>query len=141
MRNLIIYLYKNNLQAKIVFVGENKYRMMEILENFVETLNELVEERGVKQKDLAKAIGMPPASVCRYMRGMVIPTPSVLTAIADYFHCSTDFLVGFEKQHDATDFKPRPPFSQRLKFLLEHYGYNAYAFCKKSDISDSCFYS
>lgn len=114
---------------------------MKYLTDFQETLKELLIITDKKQKELAAAIGMPPASVCRYLSGESIPTIDVLVKIADYFQCSTDFLLGFEKQNDAKTFQPCPHFCERLRFLLQHFHETGYSFCKGSEISDSCFYS
>lgn len=57
----------------------------------------LLEQRkalGLKQADMAKALGIPFRSYRRYESGESEPTVTTLCAIADYFRVSLDYLVG-----------------------------------------------
>lgn len=57
----------------------------------------LLEQRkalGLKQADMAKALGIPFRSYRRYESGESEPTVTTLCTMADYFHISLDELVG-----------------------------------------------
>lgn len=57
----------------------------------------LLEQRkalGLKQADMAKALGIPFRSYRRYESGESEPTVTTLCAIADYFQVSLDYLAG-----------------------------------------------
>ena len=55
-------------------------------------LFELMKE--VTQRELAEAIGVQVVSVQRFEYGSVRPSLDTLVAIADYFGCSVDYLLG-----------------------------------------------
>lgn len=51
------------------------------------------EKKGVKQADLAQAIGVAPTSVSYYESGKSIPSLDLAVQMADYFHVSMDYLL------------------------------------------------
>lgn len=61
---------------------------------FSEKFKALRELKGVKQCDVAKALGVSQATVNRYEQGVKEPGREVLVRIADYFDVSLDFLLG-----------------------------------------------
>lgn len=46
------------------------------------------------QKQVADGLGIPEQSYQRYEYGKVVPTATVLIALADFFDVSLDYLVG-----------------------------------------------
>lgn len=61
---------------------------------FRHRLQELRKERGLNQKDFAKAIGFSQSQISQWETGVNEPTASSLTVIADYFNVSVDYLLG-----------------------------------------------
>lgn len=61
---------------------------------FPERLRKLIASANVTQKQLANAVGVKPQSISQYLDGASCPSYAVLIAIADFFHVSTDYLVG-----------------------------------------------
>ena len=59
-----------------------------------ERLLSLKSERNLLQKDIAKALNLSLRSYQRYESGEREPTVSALTAMADYFNVSLDYLTG-----------------------------------------------
>ena len=57
-------------------------------------LANLMTERGMKQVDLAKAIGCSPVAVNRYLHGGRVPRPGLLARIAVVLDTTTDYLMG-----------------------------------------------
>ncbi|EHI98101.1 helix-turn-helix domain protein [Clostridium sp. DL-VIII] len=57
-------------------------------------LKELREEKGLLGKDFAKIMSVEPATVTNWEKGNRFPKDDVLIKIADYFDCSTDYLLG-----------------------------------------------
>ena len=57
-------------------------------------LRELREEKGLLGKDFAKIMSVEPATVTNWEKGNRFPKDDVLVKIADYFDCSTDYLLG-----------------------------------------------
>ena len=62
----------------------------------MERLKELRQERGLSQTELAKAIDTAQPNITRWENGINDPTSTQLTKLADFFGCSTDFLLGRE---------------------------------------------
>ena len=59
-----------------------------------ERLVQLREERNILQKDVAKDIGMSIVGYQRYEYGTRKPDSDIIIKLADYFRCSTDYLLG-----------------------------------------------
>lgn len=108
---------------------------------FAERLEELISESGLNKKEFASKAGLTPSEVSKYLTGECSPTLKSLIKTADFCNCTTDYVLGLENEKYAISFKPVPPFSERLKHLLPHFGYSGYSFCKQaSKISASCYY-
>nr|WP_207716136.1 helix-turn-helix transcriptional regulator [Clostridium beijerinckii] len=71
----------------IVYGGDN-------VSKFPIRLKELREEKGLLGKDFAKIMSVEPATVTNWEKGNRFPKDDVLIKIADYFDCSTDYLLG-----------------------------------------------
>ena len=76
----------------------------------------LVTDRDVTQKKLAKHIGITPAKMSNYLTEKNEMLCRVIVGIADYFHVSTDYLLGLTNE-------PEPPMhiSKEEKALVETY--------------------
>ena len=61
---------------------------------FSERVKELRKEAGLKQSDLASALGTTQRKVSYWEIGKIEPDLQTLCKIADYFKVSTDYLVG-----------------------------------------------
>lgn len=57
-------------------------------------LRELLENHGITQKKLAHKLNLNPSTLGNYVRGLRQPDFDTLTMFADYFHVSTDYLLG-----------------------------------------------
>ena len=57
-------------------------------------LRELREERGLSQTQLAKALNYTQAAIAHWEGGTRTPNIDCLIAIAKFFDCSLDYLVG-----------------------------------------------
>lgn len=61
---------------------------------FGELLAELREDRKLTQKDLAKIIYVSPGTISNYENGVHYPDIEKLIVLADFFHVTTDYLLG-----------------------------------------------
>ena len=61
---------------------------------FGDMLAELRQDQRLTQRDLAEALHISNSSISAYERGERIPDICTLTALADYFQVTTDYLVG-----------------------------------------------
>lgn len=64
------------------------------MSTFPNRLKELREKRELLGKDLAKIMSVEPATITNWEKGNRFPKDDVLVKIADYFDCSTDYLLG-----------------------------------------------
>lgn len=114
------------------------------LSKFAETLETLIFEHNNKEKldgkTLANHLGVAPPTITRYLNAKRAPTVKNLVMLADYFNCTTDFLLGRENENYAKSFKACPPFSQQFVKLLDHYGYNCLTFSNEANIHQSRVY-
>lgn len=113
------------------------------LSKFAETLDNLIFEHNNKEKldgkTLASHLGVAAPTITRYLTAKRAPTINNLVLLADYFNCTTDFLLGRENENYAKNFKSCPQFSEQFKKLLTHYGYNCLTFAKATNIHQSRF--
>lgn len=68
---------------------------------FSERLKELRKAKGVTQKNVADAIGVAERGIRRYEAGDVTPGFDVITALAEYFKVSTDYMLGVVTNPDS----------------------------------------
>lgn len=71
---------------------------------------ELIEKSGTEQKKMAQYLGINPTSITDWKNGKTKSYMKCLDQIAEYFGVSTDYLLGKEPTHTATD--------DELKFAL-----------------------
>ena len=64
--------------------------------NFAQTLKILRKRKRLSQDDLGKALGTTKSAICKYEKAGIYPTCEGLCALADYFHVTTDQLLGRE---------------------------------------------
>ena len=113
---------------------------MNNLSTFTETLNDLMLENNINASDLAKALGLGTSTLSRYTRGERLPNIKCLIKLADYFKCSTDYLLGLEDDNYAQNFLPCPPFNERLSFLLNYFNRTSFSVYNNTNISEARFY-
>lgn len=110
------------------------------MSEFGERLGELIFENNLKQNEFAEKAGIKPSCVTVYLQGKGLPTVESLIKIADYFQCSTDFLLGYEEENKSIMFKACPPFSEQILFLKKHFKRTAYQIYHNTNISKTCYY-
>ena len=57
-------------------------------------IKELRQEKGLSQRELAKATGIKQANISRWEAGLVVPNINDVWTLANFFDCSIDYLVG-----------------------------------------------
>lgn len=86
--------------------------------NFVETLNELLEEINIPFTEFAEKINCDPHAVNNWKAGKFFPSYESLISLSAYFGKSIDYLFRFS---DDSEFKPSEnpiPFITRFKNLV-----------------------
>lgn len=110
------------------------------LSKFSESLAELMQERNLSVKELAKAVGVKSSNLYYYLRAERLPSVESIVALANYFACSTDFLLGLTEENVTETYRPCPPFSQQLEFLIEYFGVSTYKVYTQTNVSKARFF-
>ncbi len=115
---------------------------MGILSKLPERLKELMLEKGLNPPTLAKEVNIVSNLITRYLRGEHTPQFDNLIALADYFDCSVDFLLGLTEypKREGQIFKKAPPFSVQFRTAMKKCNVSQYALQKKTGISWSSFH-
>ncbi len=113
---------------------------MDNLSKFAETLDSLMFEQKITATQLAAAIDLDLATISRALRAQFTPSVNTLLKLADYFNCTTDYLLGREPENYVTIFQPCPPFSEQLIRLKKRFDCPWCHFYKIAHISASRFY-
>ena len=73
-----------------------------------EQLPQLRKSRGLTQDDLAEILGISLSSYQKYERDAISPSYETLCKIADFYHVTTDYLLGREPATDPFDMLQLP---------------------------------
>lgn len=68
---------------------------------FPDRLRQLRTESGLNKTQLAARTGINFYTVCAYERGERLPSVLPLCDLADYFHVTTDYLLGRTNRRDV----------------------------------------
>ena len=98
-------------------------------------------QAGLTPSDFAKSIGCGKGTVSRYLSEQKIPAVDLLIRMADFFECSTDYLLGREtEKYHRVFVKPCPTFQQRLPMLCKELKISKYRLQKQTGIAESAIY-
>lgn len=68
-------------------------------------LKKLRQKFDVTQNQLAEAIGVSQQSINKYENHNVQPDIETMIRMADFFHTSVDYLIGYSKPEDENEFR------------------------------------
>lgn len=63
-------------------------------------LAELISQRGLERKDLARDLQIERRTLDNYINEETLMTSDTIKRVANYFHVSTDYLLGVDELHD-----------------------------------------
>lgn len=109
---------------------------MDILSKLSERLKDLMNEAEIKTTALAESTKLEQSVISKFLRAERMPSAKTLVILADFFHCSTDYLLGLSDSLDEKTYKQRPPFSEQLNFLLVHYHISKYRLEKETKLTE-----
>ena len=61
-------------------------------------LKQLRKDHALTQADVAKSLNITRQGYANYENEVTNPTPAILIKLADFFECSTDYLIGRENE-------------------------------------------
>ena len=67
----------------------------------------------LSQKEVANSLNVSPAVISNYEKGERTPSVEMLMALARLYHCSTDYLLGFEKDNPSLLMFPCSPINRQ----------------------------
>ena len=123
---------QNILSKKVYF--------MDILSNLSDTLKELKELRGLTELSIAEGSGIPVSCISQYVRGKQAPYLDSLIKLADFLHCSVDYLLGKSDDGSEKICKACPPFAERLEELRKKKGLTSMQIYNAEGISKTSYY-
>ncbi|MBO5102573.1 MAG: helix-turn-helix transcriptional regulator, partial [Clostridia bacterium] len=110
------------------------------MDNFVDILRDLVNEKGLSLRKLEKESGISSNQYSRYLRG-AMPAVDCAIKMANYFNCSLDYLFGLTDKRNYTNYSnilgDWSVFLGRYKKLLENNKITHWKFCKNNGLSES----
>ena len=109
---------------------------MNILSKLSERLKDLMDEAELNTSALAGHTGISASVISRILSRERMPYYKTLITIADFFCCSTDYLVGKADDWSETSFKKCPQFNEQLDFLLKHFKISKYRLEKDASLKE-----
>ena len=89
-------------------------------------------------QELLEVIGK--TTVYEYLSGQKMPTLHNLVKLADYFGCSTDYLLGLEQEQTESTFQVCKPFHERFQEVLQYFAISRYRLEQMTGIAESALY-
>lgn len=86
---------------------------------FYERLKMLMDEKKITAKQLSKELHINKNSFTYWKKNGNIPKGNSLQALADYFNCSIDFLLGKTDEKTKQVIQNEQPVSDNLKLLIQ----------------------
>lgn len=78
------------------------------MEKFSDRLKELRAESGISMQELATAINVSNASVCKWENGIAEPKVDYILRLSNFFNCSTDYLLGKSDEYTFSKADDKP---------------------------------
>lgn len=66
------------------------------MDKFAERLYELREEAGLTMAELARAVGVSDATICKWEKGETSPMSYAVITLAQFFGVTADYLLGLD---------------------------------------------
>jgi len=83
-------------------------------------LSKILEQNGMKQKELADEIGTTEVTIHRYIKDKRVPRADTIVNIAKALHTTTDELLGLEKEQTNEEWLKSMNTEQLAEWLFEH---------------------
>lgn len=96
-------------------------------------ISELLEQRGISQRELADRVGVTEASMSRYINGGRTPKAPILVNIAKELHTTSDYLLG----HEVEDADPETEYYRTQRAVARNA--NKWSKKQKADLVNALF--
>ena len=92
--------------------------MEKYISNFVDILKDYMFQKDLSRAEFAKNINSYERCISRWLDGTNTPSLEYILRVADFLHCSVDYLLGRTQIEIFTPCNPTSSFSNRLKELI-----------------------
>ena len=107
---------------------------------FAERLSELIFDTKKTARGIANDAAIGKSTIYEYLSGTKMPTLGNLIKLADYFGCSTDYLLGLEEEQKNLTFQVCKPFPERFQEVLQYFAISRYRLEQITGIAESALY-
>ena len=107
------------------------------LSKFAERLSELMFDSQYNGHTLSEKLDCGYNTIYRYLQCERTPSVEMVVVLADFFNCSTDFLLGLEDENYTNKFDKCSIFTEIFVSLLDECQISQYYLEKKTAISHS----
>lgn len=76
--------------------------------------------KNLSQKEVASSVGVSASIISNYESSERTPSVEILMALARLYHCSADYLLGFDKEENDS-FVDVSMLNKEQKKLLQHF--------------------
>jgi len=105
---------------------------------FSERLKELMFDHGeIKPQELADRIGVCAATISIWLRDVNMISLKNAVYLADFFHCSLDYLAGKTDRLETVTPRELPAFYEQLRKIMKKEGFTRYRIAKETSVKDS----
>ena len=117
------YKLRSVRRFNVLFVlkDDNNYGeffMEKYISNFVDILKDYMLQKDLSRAEFAKNINSYERCISRWLDGTNTPSLEYILRVADFLHCSVDYLLGRTQIEIFTPCNPTSSFSNRLKELI-----------------------
>ena len=106
------------------------------MQNFGTHLKSLRKEKGMRQKDLADALGLAQTTIANYEQNTRFPNEETLKNISDFFNVSLDYLLG-RADYDQRETSVKPPINDMTTLDAIYKSYLAYVITGRKELAES----
>lgn len=111
------------------------------MKRFIERLKELMKDHNIDVSDLSKILQLPfDTPIYSWLNGEYYPTLDRLIAMANYFQCSLEYLLGRTENNSIEIFNTYPSFNDRFEEILKQKKKKKYHLIKEKICSSDTFF-
>ncbi|PWM72797.1 MAG: hypothetical protein DBX59_05795 [Bacillota bacterium] len=112
------------------------------MDKFPKILQDLINEKQITVKQLQEHLNLSNVSqIYMWLRGKKGINLDHAIALANYFDCSLDYLMGKKEFDDENlQFKPCPPFGEQLKKVLKEKNVSQYKLTRETNFKGGHIY-
>ena len=99
-----------------------------------------MEEQGLTQASLANILNIERSNISEFLSGKHTPSYEVFIGLLYQFNCSADYLLGCQELHTEEILHTVPPFSERLRYVLDFRGISQSKLIKEYHVPPASLY-